>query len=154
MAGGPAPRRVILGGDHAGTDLRAALKATLEKWGFEVEDCGTTGHESVDYPDYAVAVGERVVRGEGVGLLVCGTGIGVDMAANKVPGVRSARVTDGYSARMSRAHNDANVLCLGARVSGVGLCEEILKIWLETPFDGGRHQVRVDKIKALDARRK
>ena len=146
--------RILLGGDHAGTDLRAELARTLAGWGHEVVDLGTTGHESVDYPDYAVAVAERVARGDGVGLLVCGTGIGVDIAANKVAGVRSARVTDTYSARMSRAHNDANVLCLGARVTGAGLAEEIVKAWLDTPFEGGRHQRRVDKLNALDQRKK
>ncbi|HJZ88301.1 MAG TPA: ribose 5-phosphate isomerase B [Polyangia bacterium] len=146
--------RIFMGGDHAGTDLRAHLKQTLTEWGHEVVDLGTSGHESVDYPDYAVAVGEHVARGEGVGLLVCGTGIGVDMAANKIQGVRSAHVSDCYSARMSRAHNDANVLCLGGRVVGEGLADLILKVWLDTPFEGGRHQRRVDKINALDAKRK
>ena len=146
--------RVFLGGDHAGTDLRALLKRALAEWGHEVVDLGTDSHEPVDYPDYAVLVGERVAAGEGVGVLVCGTGIGVDMAANKIAGVRSARATDSYSARMSRAHNDANVLCLGARVTGEGLALEIVKAWLETPFEGGRHQQRVDKLNRLDRRGK
>jgi ribose 5-phosphate isomerase B len=119
-----------------------------------VVDLGTGGHESVDYPDFAIAVGERVAAGEGMGVLVCGTGIGVDIAANKIAGVRSARVTDEYSARMSRAHNDANVICLGARITGLGLAESILKVWLDTAFEGGRHQRRVDQINALDAARR
>src|SRR5690349_17512395 len=97
-------KRIFLGGDHAGTELRAGLKKTLAGWGHEVVDLGTNGTESVDYPDYAVKVAEPVARGEGVGVLVCGTGIGVDIAANKMPGIRSARVTETYSARMSRAH--------------------------------------------------
>lgn len=145
--------KVFLGGDHAGVELRKALKEVLVWMGREVEDLGSHDSRSVDYPDFAVAVAERVARGDGVGVLVCGTGIGVDMAANKVSGVRSARCTDAYSARMSRAHNDANVLCLGSRVTGPGLAEEILKVWLETPFEGGRHQQRVDKINALDRKR-
>jgi ribose 5-phosphate isomerase B len=144
--------KVFLGGDHAGVELRKALKEVLVWLGREVEDLGSHDARSVDYPDYAMAVSERVARGEGLGVLVCGTGIGVDMVANKMPGVRSARCTDAYSARMSRAHNNANVLCLGARVTGPGLAEEILKVWLETPFEGGRHQARVDKIDALDSR--
>jgi ribose 5-phosphate isomerase B len=146
--------RIFLGGDHAGTDLRAALKQAMTGWGYEVIDLGTLDRESVDYPDYAVKVGEHVAAGEGVGVLVCGTGIGVDIAANKIPGVRSARVSDSYSAKMSRAHNDANVLCLGARVTGPGLAEEVVKVWLETPFEGGRHQRRIDKITELDRRRR
>jgi ribose 5-phosphate isomerase B len=146
--------KIFLGGDHAGTDLRAGLGQTLREWGHHVVDLGTAGHESVDYPDFAIAVGERVAAGEGMGVLVCGTGIGVDIAANKIAGVRSARVTDEYSARMSRAHNDANVVCLGARVTGPGLAESILKVWLETAYEGGRHQRRVDKISALDAARR
>jgi ribose 5-phosphate isomerase B len=145
--------KIFLGGDHAGTDLRAHLRETLAAAGNEVVDLGPEGRESVDYPVYAVKVAERVARREGVGILVCGTGIGVDMAANKVAGIRSARVTDTYSAKMSRAHNDANVLCLGARVTGFGLAEEIVRAWLETPFEGGRHQRRVDQINALDAPR-
>jgi len=146
--------RVFLGGDHAGTDLRAHLSRTLGELGHEVVDLGTDGHESVDYPDYAIQVGERVGAGEGLGVLVCGTGIGVDIAANKMAGVRAARVTDTYSAKMSRAHNDANVLCLGARVTTAAVADEILKLWLATPFEGGRHQRRVDKLNALDGRRK
>ena len=145
--------KVFIGGDHAGVELRAQLKKSMESWGHEVVDLGTSSHESVDYPDFAVEVGERVAKGEGRGVLVCGTGIGVDIAANKIPGVRSARVTDTYSARMSRQHNDANVITLGARVTGDALCEEILKIWLDTPFEGGRHQRRVDKLNALDTKR-
>jgi ribose 5-phosphate isomerase B len=146
-------KRIFIGGDHAGTALRAELRETLKGWGHEVVDVGTDGTASVDYPEYAVRVAEPVARGEGVGVLVCGSGIGVDIAANKVPGVRSARVTDGYSARLSRAHNDANVICLGARLTAAGLAEEILKIWLETPFEGGRHQRRIDQIAALDKKR-
>ena len=146
--------KVFIGGDHAGVELRAHLRQAMEGWGHEVVDLGTQSHESVDYPDYAQAVGEHVARGEGRGVLVCGTGIGVDIAANKISGVRSARLTDTYSARMSRQHNDANVITLGARVTGDALAEEILKVWLDTPFEGGRHQRRVDKLNALDAKRK
>ncbi len=146
--------KVFLGGDHAGLELRKALREVLVWMGREVEDLGTHETRSVDYPDFAVAVCERVGRGDGIGILVCGTGIGVDIVANKMVGIRAARCTEPYSARMSRAHNDANVLCLGARVTGVGLAEEILKAWLDTPFEGGRHRQRVDKIRALDEKRR
>ena len=141
-----------VGGDHAGFGLKTALAAKLRELGDEVVDLGTNnGDDSVDYPDF----GEKVARAvaeqqDGYGLLVCGTGIGVSIAANKIAGVRAARVTDTFSARMGREHNDANVLCLGERVTGPGVAEDILAAFRDTPFQGGRHQRRLDKLAALD----
>ncbi|HEU5057530.1 MAG TPA: ribose 5-phosphate isomerase B [Kofleriaceae bacterium] len=141
-----AAQRWIVGADHAGLELKDHLVGVLRGLGDEVEDIGTHGSESVDYPDYAAEVARRVAAGEGRGLLVCGTGIGMAMAANRVPGVRAAVVTDAFTARATRAHNDANVMAVGQRVIGAGVAEEALKAFRETAFEGGRHQRRVDKI--------
>jgi len=143
------------GSDHAGFRLKDTLVRALRSWGDEVIDLGARdAEESVDYPDYGAAVGRGVAADGGAfGLLVCGTGIGISIAANKVRGVRAAHVTDSFSARMARMHNDANVLCLGERVTGIGLGEEILRTFRDARFEGGRHQRRVDKISALDAER-
>ena len=144
--------RVAAGSDHAGFHLKARLVEYLrQRDGIEVVDLGTHGPESVDYPDYAVAVARAVAGGEADwGLLVCGTGIGVCMAANKVAGVRAATVTDTFTAAATRQHNDANVLCLGERVIGEGVAQSIVDAWLGASFEGGRHQRRVNKITALD----
>ena len=145
--------RVVAGSDHAGLTLRAeAVKAARSK-GFEVEDLGPHTAESVDYPDFAAAVAQAVTSGKArFGILVCGTGIGMSMAANKVPGIRAALCRTEYEARMTRAHNDANVLCLGERVTGGGLGAAIVEAFLNTPFEGGRHARRVEKVNALDRR--
>lgn len=145
--------RVITASDHAGLSLRAeAVKAAKAK-GFEVEDLGPHAPDSVDYPDYAVAVSRAVAEGRArLGILVCGTGIGMSIAANKVPGVRAALCRTEYEARMARAHNDANVLCLGERVTGAGLGAAIVEAFLATAFEGGRHARRVEKMTALDRR--
>lgn len=143
--------RVIIGSDHGGYRLKESLKTMMEQRGIAVEDVGCGCEESVDYPDYALPVARRVAAGEfDRGVLVCGTGLGMSIAANKVPGIRCAVVSDEFSARMSREHNDANVLALGERVVGPGLAETILSTWLETEFDGGRHRRRVDKIGLLE----
>jgi ribose 5-phosphate isomerase B len=140
-----------VGADHAGVALKQFLVEVLRGLGDEVEDFGTHSEESVDYPDYAKRVGRTVAeRNDGKGLLVCGTGIGVAMAANKIPGIRAAVVTDEFTARMSRAHNDANVIAVGARVIGPGVAEQALRTFRDTPFEGGRHQRRVAKIDAGD----
>jgi len=145
--------RVIAASDHAGLNLRAEAVKTARTKGFEVEDLGPHSTESVDYPDYARAAGEAVAAGRArFGILVCGTGIGMSMAANKVPGVRAAMCRSEYEARMARAHNDANVLCLGERVTGGGLGAAIVEAFLATPFEGGRHARRVEKLGALDRR--
>lgn len=141
---------VAAGSDHAGLRLKREMVELLTARGFEVHDVGTHGAASCDYPDFAMAVALRVADGRAAwGLLVCGTGLGMAMTANKVYGVRAAAVSDTFSARMAREHNDANVLCLGERVVGTGLAGDILAAWLGASFQGGRHQPRVDKIEAL-----
>ncbi len=145
--------RVAIAGDHSSPQLKGRLVEWLRARGHEVVDLGTDGPASVDYPDYALAVAEQVLAGRcDWGILICGTGIGMSLAANKVPGIRAAVATDPYMARMARAHNDANVLCLGARVLGEGLAEEILEAWLATTFAGGRHARRLEKVRRIEER--
>lgn len=147
--------RVALGADHAGVHLKDAVRALLDSRGLEVQDFGTLDETSVDYPDYAAAVGRAVASGEvACGILACGTGLGMAIAANKIDGVRAAPVVDLDSARLSREHNDANVLALGARVTPDDLALQIVATFLDTPFAGGRHQRRLDKIAALEADRR
>ncbi len=142
---------IAIGSDHAGFPLKQVVKLWLEEHGYEVDDLGTYDTKSVDYPDYAAAVAHAVAEGKADrGILICGTGIGMSMSANKVPGIRAALCTDVYTARMSRRHNDANVLCMGARVIGPGVAESIVEAWLSEEFEGGRHARRVGKINALD----
>lgn len=142
--------RIAIGSDHAGYLLKETLKAGLIEAGVALDDAGTTGDASVDYPDYAEAVARLVVSGAcDRGILICGTGIGMAMAANKVDGIRAAAAGDLESARLCREHNDANVLTLGARLTPPDLAMAIVRLFLETPFAGGRHQQRVDKIMAL-----
>jgi ribose 5-phosphate isomerase B len=137
--------------DHGGFELKEELKAFLSSAGVEPVDMGSFNEESVDYPDYGVLVAEKVSKGElERGILICGTGIGMSIVANKFPGVRAALANDLYSARCSREHNDANVLVIGGRIIGRGMALEIVKVWLNTSFAGGRHQRRIDKIKALE----
>lgn len=143
--------KIALGSDHAGFALKEHLKQILVRPGTEVEDMGTDSSESVDYPDYARKVAEAVRDGKAErGVVVCATGIGVCIAANKVQGIRAAAPWSPETARLCRAHNDSNVLCLSGRYMEPALAEELLEIWLRTPFDGGRHQRRVDKINALE----
>ncbi len=141
---------LVVGSDHAGLELKRALVSVAEDLGYEVRDVGTHTTDSTDYPDYAHAVADAVAAGEGLGLLVCGTGIGMSISANRHPGVRAAACSDVYSARMSRQHNDANVLCVGGRVVGVGLAAQILEAFLGEQFEGGRHERRVRKIELSD----
>jgi ribose 5-phosphate isomerase B len=139
------------GADHAGYLLKKQLVAFLREQGDEVIDLGTNEDKSVDYPDFGAEVGRRVVADPAAkGLICCGTGIGISIAANKVPGVRAAVVHDSFTGEMARAHNDANVIALGARVVGPGVAEHALAAFRKTPFEGGRHQRRVDLITALD----
>ena len=143
--------RIALGADHAGYELKGLLADMLEAAGYELLDLGTTGPESVDYPDYGAAVGRAVADGRADrGVLVCGTGVGIGIAANKVPGVRAAICNDLFTAKMARAHNDANVVALGSRVVGVGVAREIVNLFLTTEHEGGRHARRVAKISSLD----
>jgi len=137
---------LIVGSDHAGLDLKRELSGVAAELGYEVVDLGTHSSDSTDYPDFGHQVARAVARGEGIGLLVCGTGIGMSMTANRHPGVRAALCGDVYSASMTRHHNDANILCIGARVVGTGLAAEILKAFLSAKFEGGRHERRVSKI--------
>ncbi len=140
--------------DHGGYELKEELKAFLKSLGIEPIDMGSFNQESVDYPDFGILVAEKVSRGElERGVLICGTGIGMSIVANKFPGVRAALANDLYSARCSREHNDANILVIGGRLIGRDLAREIVKVWLATPFAGGRHQRRIDKINALEKRR-
>ncbi len=142
--------RIATGSDHAGLALKQGLREYLESEGHTVTDLGTHTKESCDYPDYAAEVARAVVDGDAdFGLLLCGTGVGMCMAANKVAGIRAAVVSDSFSARATRQHNDANVLCMGERVVGQGLAREILAAWLDAEYEGGRHQRRIDKISAL-----
>jgi ribose 5-phosphate isomerase B len=143
--------RIAIGADHAGFALKRHLIAVLGRLGHDVDDRGTHNEEPVDYPPICADVARRVVDGRADrGIVLGGSGQGEQMAANKVPGVRAALCNDLYSARMSRQHNDANVLAMGGRVVGFGLGEEILTLWLTTPFEGGRHQRRIEQIAAIE----
>jgi ribose 5-phosphate isomerase B len=143
--------KVAIGSDHGGLNLKRLLVDELRNGGVDVIDVGTDSEESVDYPDYAKKVAVPVSRGEvDFGILICGTGIGMSIAANKVHGVRAALAWDILTARLSRRHNDANVLTLGGRVTGPELAKEIVKTFLHEPFDGGRHEGRVKKITAIE----
>ena len=146
--------KVALAADHAGVELKAELVAQCRALGHEPVDLGPTSTDSCDYPDFAAKVAGAVAAGEAaLGVLVCGTGIGMSMAANKVRGVRAAVCRTEYEARLTRAHNDANVLCLGQRVTGAGLAAEILRAFLATAFEGGRHARRVEKLAAAEGGR-
>jgi ribose 5-phosphate isomerase B len=143
--------RIAIGADHAGVALKDQLKQWLIERGDTVDDLGTFSTESVDYPDYAAKVGHAVAEGRADrGVLVCGSGVGMAMAANKIPGIRAAAAVEEASARLSREHNDANVLTLGARLTAVDEARELLRIFLVTEYQGGHHQQRIDKISALD----
>lgn len=143
--------RVALGADHAGVELKDALKSVLDALGVVYEDFGTTGPQSVDYPDFARAVAEGVAAGRyDRGVLVCGSGVGMSIAANKVAGIRAALVHSPELARLCRQHNDANVLALGARLTPIAEAETILREFLTAAFDGGRHLGRVEKIHGIE----
>lgn len=143
--------RIAVGSDHRGCTIRSRLLRLLGRLGHEVLDLGTQSCEPVDYPDIALLVGRKVSNQEvDRGILVCGTGLGMCIAANKVPGVRAAPCHDDLTAEMSRRHNDLNVLCLSADMLGERLIDRMVEIWLNTPFEGGRHARRVEKISALE----
>jgi ribose 5-phosphate isomerase B len=146
--------RIALGADHAGVALKDNLARLLEERGIAYKDFGTHSPDSVDYPDFAAEVAQAVAAGDyDRGLLVCGSGIGMAIAANKVAGIRAAVVTEAESARLSRSHNDANVLALGARLTPPDVASDIVSAFLDTPFEGGRHQRRIDKLTQLDLSR-
>jgi ribose 5-phosphate isomerase B len=147
-------RTIAIASDHAALDLKSEIKKHLEAQGFEVTDYGTYTPDSCNYPDYAEKVCDAVTGGkQDLGILVCGTGIGMSIAANKCKGIRAACCSDTFSARFTRLHNDANVLCMGARVIGAGLACDIADIFINTDFEGGRHQTRVDMVMALENKR-
>ncbi len=144
---------VALGADHGGYSLKEAVKKHLDEIGVEYIDFGTHSEASVDYPDMAVPPCEAVVNGEcRCALLFCGTGVGISMAANKIPGIRACCCSDTFSAKYTRLHNDANALCMGGRVVGPGLACELVDLFLTTGFEGGRHCARIEKISALEKR--
>lgn len=144
--------RIALGSDHAGLELKEALAKRLVDLGHELEDLGTNGPEPVDYPDFGAAVGRSVAGGRAeLGVCCCGTGIGIAIAANKVAGVRAAVVHDVTTARLAREHNDANVVCLGARTTGRLAALDAVETFVSVGFAGGRHQARLDKVAALEA---
>jgi ribose 5-phosphate isomerase B len=146
--------KIALGADHAGFELKDVLVATLREWGHEVIDLGTVNAtDSVDYPDFGSAVGHCVAQGRAdLGVAVCGSGIGISIAANKVPGIRAALVHDATSARLAREHNHANVLCMGARLIGVPVAQDALAAWLGAEPGQGRHLARIAKLSQLDER--
>jgi len=145
--------KIALGSDHGGLELKNTIIEYLNEKGIELKDFGTYTKDSSNYPTYGEIVAEAVATGGyELGILVCGTGLGISLAANKVKGIRAACVSDVFSAKMSRAHNDANILSLGERVVGKGLALEIVENWLNTEFEGGRHQARVDLITEIEAK--
>jgi ribose 5-phosphate isomerase B len=142
--------KIIIGCDHGGFELKEKVVSFVKAGGHEVEDVGTHSADSVDYPHYAMKVAEAVAKGAADrGILVCGSGIGMCITANRVPGVRAVQINETFAAKMSRRHNDSNVLCLGGRFIGQDLAKEIVEVWLAEAFEGGRHQRRVDQIDAL-----
>ncbi|MCL1848190.1 MAG: ribose 5-phosphate isomerase B [Clostridiales bacterium] len=143
--------KIAVGSDHGGFQLKETIKAWLLENGYEVEDKGTYDEQSCDYPDYGKAVALEVAGGKAdKGILACGTGIGISISANKVKGIRAAVCGDTFSARMCRLHNDANILSLGQRVTGPGLALDIVEIWLNTEFEGGRHANRIEKMMKIE----
>lgn len=142
-----AGQTIAIGCDHAGLNLKSLLKSDLEAAGYDVLDLGTNGPDSVDYPDFGFAVAEAIADGKAEkGVLVCGSGIGISIAANRNPAVRAAVVTNSLTAQLARQHNDANVVCFGERLVGSEIARDAMKVFLETEFEGGRHARRVDKL--------
>lgn len=143
--------KVAIGSDHGGINIKAEIKNLMDELKIQYEDVGCACDESVDYPDYALPVAKKVASGEvDRGILICGTGIGMSIAANKISGIRCALVHDTFSAKATREHNDSNILAMGERVIGPGLAREVAKVWLQTEFEGGRHARRVEKITLLE----
>ncbi len=146
-------KKIAIGNDHTALEMKEEIKAYVEAKGYEVIDFGTNGHESCDYPEFGEKVGRAVAAGEAdYGIAICGTGIGIGIAAGKVKGVRVCTCSEPYSARLSRMHNDTNVLTFGARVIGVEMAKMIVDEWLDNVYEGGRHKRRVDQLMKLDER--
>lgn len=151
MTAAPAKPRIAIGSDHAGFSVKEVIRKYLENAGYSVSDLGTSSEESVDYPDYGKAIGESVISKQAdLGIAVCGSGIGISIAANKVPGIRAALAHDVNTARLAREHNDANVLALGGRIVTTETAIEMVKVFITTAYLGGRHQRRLDKITAIE----
>lgn len=145
--------KIAIGSDHGGINLRREIMSLMDEMEIEYEDFGCEGNGSVDYPDFALPVSEGVANGQfDKGILICGTGIGMSIAANKVKGIRCALVHDLFSAQATREHNNSNVLAMGERVIGPGLAREIARVWLTTDYEGGRHENRVNKITTYEAK--
>lgn len=143
--------KIAISSDHGGNNLRREIMNLLAELGLDYTDFGPDSNESVDYPDYALPVSKGVANGEfDKGILICGTGIGMSIAANKVDGIRCALVHDVFSAKATRGHNDSNILAMGERVIGPGLAREVVTAWLDTPFEGGRHERRIAKLTELE----
>jgi ribose 5-phosphate isomerase B len=145
--------KIAIGSDHAGFDLKSEIIALLKEMGLECLDFGTDDTKSVDYPDFGEKVSLAVSRGDiERGILICGTGIGMSIVANKFPNIRASLCNDLYTARMSRLHNDANILVIGGRIVGKDLAKEIVRVWFSTDFEGGRHLLRLEKIRGIEER--
>ena len=140
-------RKVSIASDHGGFDLKKDISLFLDHLGYEVNDLGPTNSNAVDYPDYGIRLATHILNNNDTcGIVICGTGIGMSIVVNRFPGIRGALCSDIYTAKLSREHNDSNLLVMGGRVVGVGLAREIVQVWLNTPFEGGRHKKRLDKI--------
>ena len=145
-------KKIALASDHGGFDLKESVIAHLLNTGWEVDDLGPHSGSSVDYPDYGIKLAEAVAEKKvGRGIVICGTGIGMSIVVNRYPGIRGTLCSDVFTAKLCREHNDSNILIMGGRVIGKGLAAEIVNTWLNTPFEGGRHQRRLDKINQIDA---
>lgn len=144
-------KKIAIANDHGGVDLKESVIEVIKEFGYEYEDFGSFGHESVNYPEYAQKAADAVASGKcDLGILICGTGIGISIAANKVKGIRAAVCTDPVCARLTRFHNNANMLAMGGRIVGVELAKEIVRAFLSTEFEGGRHQTRIDLITDIE----
>ena len=142
---------IVIASDHGGFSLKVDIVSFLKELGYEVNDMGPKNQNSVDYPDYGIRIAQAVTQNTNSrGIVICGTGIGMSIVVNRFTGIRGTLCSDLYTAKLCREHNDSNILIMGGRVVGYGLAREIVKVWLSTPFDGGRHQKRLDKINQLD----
>jgi len=142
---------IAIASDHGGFSLKVNIVSFLNELGYEVNDMGPKNQNSVDYPDYGIRIAQAVIKNtDSRGIVICGTGIGMSIVVNRFPGIRGTLCSDLYTAKLCREHNDSNILIMGGRVVGHGLAREIVKVWLSTPFDGGRHQKRLDKISQFD----
>ena len=144
-------KKISISSDHGGFDLKEDISLFLDQLGYEINDFGPNNSNAVDYPDYAITLATHILDNiDARGIIICGTGVGMSIVVNRFPGIRGALCSDIYTAKLSREHNDSNLLIMGGRVIGFGLAREIVKVWLSTPFEGGRHNKRLDKITQLE----